>query len=57
MIRTGDWSFLYDIYYSIPSAIVLSFRKTIDSSEDKELFITQNSTKAKISAEIEGNVV
>ena len=29
----------------------------MDSSEDEELFITQSSTKADISAEIEGNVV
>ena len=33
------------------------FRKTMDSSEDEGLFITQSSTKRDISAEIEGNVV
>ena len=30
------------------------FRKTMDLSEDEELFITQSSTKADISAEIPG---
>ena len=29
----------------------------MDSSEDEELFITQSSTNADISAEIEGNAV
>ena len=29
----------------------------MDSSEDEELFVTQSSTNADISAEIEGNVV
>ena len=33
------------------------FRKTMDSSEDEGLFITQSPTKGDISAEIEGNVV
>ena len=33
------------------------FRKTMDSSEDEGLFITQSSTKGDITAEIEGNVV
>ena len=32
-------------------------RKTMNSSEDEGLFITQSSTNADISAEIEGNVV
>ena len=33
------------------------FRKTMGSSEDEGLFITQSSTKGDISAEIEDNVV
>ena len=33
------------------------FRKTMDSSEDEGLFITQSSTEGDISAEIKCNVV
>ena len=39
------------------SAEIPGFRKSMDLSEDEGLFITQSSTKADISAEIEGNVV
>ena len=39
------------------SAEIPGFRKTMDSSEDEGLFITQSSTKVDISAEIEGNVL
>ena len=40
-------------FYSVATWV----RKTMDSSEEEELFITQSSTKGDISAEIEGNVV
>ena len=50
------------LYKPEKSVILLSqcepgFRKTMDSWEDEGLFITQSSTKADISAEMEGNVV
>ena len=41
----------------IRAAEFAGFRTTMDSSEDEGLFITQSSTKADISAEIESNVV
>ena len=40
-------------FYSVATWV----RKTMDSSEEKGLFITQSSTKGDISAEIEGNVL
>ena len=40
-------------FYSVATWV----RKTMDSSEEEGLFITQSSTKGDISAEIEGNVV
>ena len=39
------------------SAEIPGFRKTMVSSQDEGLFITQSSTNADISGEIEGNVV
>ena len=45
-----------DVSKDSPIQCEPGFRKTMDSSEDEGLFVTQSSTKGDISAEIEGNV-